>query len=83
MFDADRKEGDHAIVETEIGCHLMYFVCEQEQSYRELSIEYTLRNTDVGEWYTALLDTVTSTRGNTDYIYTGLVLASSSSTTLG
>jgi len=80
LFDANRKEGDHAIVETEIGCHLMYFVCEQEDSYRDYCIEQTLRSTDVGEWYQGLLDSVTSTKGNTDYIFTGLVLASSSTT---
>ncbi len=76
LFDANRKEGDHAIVETEIGCHLMYFVCEEEQTFRQYSVEATLRNTDVGEWYNALLEDVTSTKGNTDYIFTGLVLAS-------
>lgn len=77
MFDAARQPGDHGIVETEIGCHLMYFVCEQDRSYRDLSIEYTLRSIDAGEWYEALLDSVTSTKGNLDHIYTGLVLASS------
>ena len=76
LFDANRKEGDHTIVETEIGCHLMYFVCDQ--SYREYSIDLTLRNADVGEWYTELMKDVTSTRGNTDYIFKGLVLASGS-----
>ena len=75
LFDANRKEGDHAIVETEIGCHLMYYVCEQEQSYRDYSIELTLRNADVGEWYTELMKGVSSTKGNTDYIFKGLTLA--------
>lgn len=75
LFDANRKAGDHAIVETEIGCHLMYFVCEQEQTYRDYSIELTLRNTDVGEWYTELMKGVSSTKGNTDYIFKGLTLA--------
>ena len=80
LFNADRKEGDHAIVETEIGCHLMYFVGEQEKSYREHSIEQTLRSLDVSEWYTELMDGVTSTRGSTDYIFKGLVLASGATT---
>ena len=80
LFDANRKEGDHAIVETEIGCHLMYFVCEQDQSFRQYNVEATLRNADVGEWYSAILEDVTSTLGNTDYIFKGLVLASASTT---
>lgn len=82
LFDSSRQPGDHAIVETEIGCHIMYFVCEQENSYREYNIESILRSTDVGEWYADLLETVTSVKGNTDYIYKGLVLASSSSSAL-
>ena len=80
LFDATRQAGDHTIVETELGYHLMFFVCEQEQSYREYSVEMTLRSVDVGEWYTELMNSVTSTRGNTDYIFKGLVLASSSTT---
>lgn len=82
LFDEARQSGDHGIVETEIGYHIMYYVCEQERSYREYSIELTLRNTDIGEWYNALLETVTSAEGNTDYINKALVLASSDSATL-
>ena len=80
LFDANRKDGDHAIVETEIGYHLMYYVCEQENTYRQLCVEQALRNKDVGTWYEALLKDVTSTKGNTDYIFKGLVLASPSTT---
>ena len=80
LFDDIRQDGDHAIVETEIGYHLMYFVCEQDNSYRDYCIEQTLRSTDVGTWYEALLKDVTSTKGNTSYINKNLVLASSSDT---
>ena len=80
LFDANRKDGDHAIVETEIGHHLMYFVGEQDNTYREYCVEQALRNKDVGTWYEALLKDVTSIKGNTDYIFTGLVLASSATT---
>ena len=82
MFDAARQPGDHGIVETKHGYHIMYFVGEQEDSYREYNIEATLRTTDVGVWYEALLKDVTSVKGNTDYIFKGLVLATSDSTTL-
>ena len=81
LFDASRVEGDHAIVETELGYHLMYFVCEQDTSYREYNIEQTLRNTDIGVWYQALLEEVTYTMGNTEYINKNLVLASDSTST--
>ena len=82
LFDPARQAGDSGIVETEFGYHIMYFVGEQDNSYREYNIETTLRTTDVGEWYEALLNDVTSVKGNTDYIFKSLVLASSDSTTL-
>ena len=80
LFDETRQPGDHGIVETVHGYHLMYYVGEEEISYRDYCIEYTLRSTDVSEWYQGLLETVTSTKGSTKYIYTGLILASESST---
>lgn len=82
LFDSSRQAGDHAVVETEIGYHLMYFVGEQDNTYREYNIEAALRNKDVSEWYTELMKNVTSVEGNTSYIYKGLVLASSSNTSL-
>ena len=78
MFDESRKEGDHAIVETEIGHHIMYFVCEQDNSYREYCVEATLRNNEITTWHSDLLKNVTVTLGDTSYIYTGLVFASNS-----
>ena len=81
LFDASRVEGDHAIIETELGYHLMYFVCEQDQTFREYNIENTLRSAAVGEWYAELLKDVTTVKGNTDYINKGLVLATADSST--
>ena len=78
LFDETRQVGDTGIVETKHGYHIMYYVGEQEQSYRDYCVELTLRNADIGVWYNELLEQVTSTKGNTDYIYKGLVLASGS-----
>ena len=78
VFDAKRMPGQHEIIETEIGYHIMFYVGEQDQTYREFLVEATLRNKDVGEWYEKLLETVTVVEGNTSHINRNLVIASSS-----
>ena len=77
-FDSSRKPGDTGIVETTYGYHVMYFVGNTEQTYRDYLIESDLRTADTDEWYNGLLDTVTVTDGNTDYIRKDLVLGSAS-----
>ena len=77
-FDSSRKPGDTGIVETTYGYHVMYFVGNTQQTYRDYLIESDLRTADTDEWYNGLLDTVTVTDGNTDYIRKDLVLGSAS-----
>ena len=78
VFDPARQPGDHGIVETDIGYHVMFFVEEQDNTYREYMIEYTLRNNDANEWYEDLLKTVTVTEGDTSHINRSIVIASTS-----
>ena len=75
VFDAARQPGDHGIVETDLGYHIMFFVEEQDNTYREFLIENTLRNQDTGKWYEELLKTVTVTEGNTSFINKAAVIA--------
>ena len=77
-FDSSRKTGDTGVVESDYGAHVMYFVGNTEQTYRDYLIESDLRTADTDEWYNGLLDTVTVTDGNTDYIRKDLVLGSAS-----
>ena len=78
VYDPARQPGDHGIIETEIGYHIMFFVEEQDNTYREYLIEYTLRNTDINKWYEDLIKTVTVTEGDTSYINKAIVIASAS-----
>lgn len=75
-FDSNRKSGDTGIVETTYGFHVMYFVGNTNQTYRDYLIESELRTADADKWYNELLDAVTLTDGNTDYIRKDLVLGS-------
>ncbi len=79
VFDASRKPGDHEIIETEIGYHIMYFVEEQDQSYREYLIEYTLKSEDAAEWYEELEKNVETKVGETKYMSLNLIIAPATS----
>ena len=77
-FDASRKSGDTAIVETEYGCHVMYFVGNTDTTYRDFMIESTLRSEDLTAWETGLIEAAEMELLNTKYVKTDLVLSSNS-----
>ena len=77
-FDDARKAGDTDIVETEYGCHVMYFAGEADISYRDHLISTDMRNADYESWYTALVDAAQVTDGDTSYLRTNLVLGGNS-----
>ena len=74
---ADRKVGDTAIVETEYGCHVMYYSGDSETTYRDHLITSALASNDYNEWYNALVEAVTATEGEFKYISMDLVLSAS------
>ena len=74
-FDEARKAGDTDIVETNYGYHVMYFSGNSDVTYRDFMIENDLRNGDFNEWYSALIEAVTHTAGDTKYIDKTLVLS--------
>ena len=73
-FDAARVSGDTAIVETEYGCHVMYFVGNSDMTYRDFMIESTLRNADLSAWETGLIEAAELEVLNTKYVKSDLVL---------
>ncbi len=72
----DHDVGDTGIVETEYGYHVMYFVGNSEQTYRDYMIHNALASADLAAWYEAMLEPVTVTDGNTSYINKSIVLSS-------
>ena len=52
--DPDRKPGDAEIIESEYGYHIMYYVSDDEMTYREYMITNELRNADMETWYSAI-----------------------------
>ncbi len=74
--DPERQTGDTEVIETEYGFHVMYYVGDDELTYRDFMIENTLRDKDQETWYKAIIDPVTFEVKNTSKINLGLTLAS-------
>ena len=74
-FDASRKSGDTGIVETNYGYHVIYFVGNSDQTYREYQIVNDLTNSDMESWYQGLLDACPITMGDTTYMRKDIVLS--------
>jgi len=75
-FDSARKAGETAIVETEYGYHVMYFVGNSDMTYRDFMIENTLRSEAMSEWETGLIEAAELVVKNTKYVKTDLMLSS-------
>lgn len=73
-FDENRKAGDTGIVETSYGYHVMYFVGQSDETYREYLVKNDLTSEDYTNWYNALVDALNMTVGDTSYIRTNLVM---------
>lgn len=77
-FDESRQPGDTGIVESDYGYHVMYYVSDSDTNYRDYMITAKLRSDEMTEWYSALLDAVTVTTGNTSRLNRDLVLSTTS-----
>lgn len=74
-FDDSRKAGDTGIVETNYGYHVIYFVGDAQQNYRDYLITEDLRTADMDTWYTGLVDSAATADGDTSYVRTNLILS--------
>lgn len=74
-FDSSRKPGDTGIVESNYGYHVMYFVGNAEQTYREHLIRSELETDTMNQWYSDLVEAVPVVDGAAKYLRTGLVLS--------
>ena len=78
-FDASRQTGDSDIVRTEYGYHIMYFVGQSDVTYRDYMIRNELAETDMTNWYNALVETVPVETIDTSSVSTGLILTPNTS----
>ena len=54
-FDEARKPGDHGLVETEYGWHLMFYVGDNETTYRDYMVTNDKLEADMEEWYEGII----------------------------
>ena len=74
-FDDSRKAGDTGVVETEYGCHVMYFVGDSNVTYRDYQIRSDLQTAAINDWYTGIVNAATVTEGDMRYLSLDLVLS--------
>ena len=73
-FDS-HEVGDTGIVETEYGCHVMFYSGDSETTYRDYLISEELAGNDYDAWYNGLVDAVTVTENSFKYISMDLTLS--------
>lgn len=74
-ISADRKTGDAEVIETQYGYHVMYYVGDDALSYRDFMITEEMRAEDQDEWYQGILETVTTSTGDTSKLKLDLVIS--------
>ena len=79
-FDEVRKPGDTGIVESTYGYHVMYYVGDSEQNYRDHMITEDKLTEDMEAWQTALNDAMSLEEKDTSHVKKGLVLSTSGMT---
>ena len=75
-FDPSRAPGDHNIVETEYGYHIMFYSGDSDTTFRDFMVSSDKQYDDLSAWQTALLDAATleivdTSSVNMDYIING------------
>ena len=74
-LDTTRKPGDTGVIASEYGYHVMYYVSDDELTYRDYMITEDLRTADMEKWHEGILEPVTATLGKTNRLKLDLVLA--------
>lgn len=72
-IDANRKVGDTDIVESDYGYHVMYYVGEDELTYRDYLIREEMTSNDISDWYEGVIEAVTVVEGDSSKINKDLV----------
>ena len=73
-IDPERKAGDTGIVETPYGQHIMYYVGDSEQTYRDYLISTDMANEEMEEYYDAAIEATTATKKDLSKLNLSMVL---------
>ena len=73
-IDPERKAGDTDIVETSYGQHIMYYVGDSEQTYRDYLISTDMANEEMEEYYDAAIEATTVVKKDMSKLNLSMVL---------
>ena len=73
-YDESRQPGDHAIIETDYGYHIMYFSGYSETNYRDFLITQELIAEDMAEWNATITEQNPITDVNLSRVNKDLIL---------
>ena len=73
-YAEDRKPGDHGIVESNYGYHIMFFVGDSDLTYRDFMIKNALSNEELEQWLEDLIENLEFTLVSDKHVEKDLVL---------
>ena len=73
-INPERKAGDTGIVETSYGQHIMYYVGDSEQTYRDYLISTDMANEEMEEYYDAAIEATTVVKKDMSKLNLSMVL---------
>ena len=74
-FDESRVAGDHGIVQTDYGFHIMFYSGDSETTYRDYLITNDLRAADLEAWYAEILEKYPVVERNLSRVDKDLILS--------
>ena len=75
--DPSRQAGDTGIIESEYGYHVMYYVGDDELTYRDSMIRDEILDTSITEWYDGIMASAEITEKNTSLLNKDVILSQS------
>ena len=73
--DPAREAGDTGIIESTYGYHVMYYVGDDEMTYRDSMIAEEIRTQTIGDWYDSIMATAAMTKEDTSLLNKNLIIA--------
>ncbi len=74
-IDPAREPGNTAVIETEYGYHVMYYVGDDELTYRDYMITNEMRSADQDTWYQGILEPIATAVLDTSKMHLDIVLS--------
>ena len=78
-FDEIRKAGDHGVVQTDYGWHVMFYSGDSETTYRDYMVTNDKLEADMEAWQDGLVNAISLTEKTTKFINKDYIISSTTS----